>query len=292
MKRDPKIHGAFAEQAKHVEFFNFHPDTQEDWEHSYYLSLGEVAGMLLLGGGQATLVSGLMALAHRTPLLALSTFGGAAQKVWLFAKGQPWITRADHAVMGSPTWTPGAARDLVASLRRQRTLIEEEGRAAGEREKDWLRLKKLRAVAGIMSLLTAALLASIAFVGTKDAALYSLGFFGVPIAAGFAGALVKVLIETARDPSVRFEQSVWLDALFGMGAGLVASLAFAAAHLMTHRDIGVLAEAVTASKGGLDVLLLFLLAIGFGAGYTSEAVFGKLQKVDVLRTDLFEGSQD
>ena len=54
---------------------------------------------------------------------------------------------------------------------------------------------------------------------------------------------------------------------------------------MNSRPLAVGAE----NKGGLEVLLLFLLAIGFGAGYTSEAVFGKLQKVDVLRTDLFQG---
>jgi len=51
---------AFPEQQAHRRMFDWRPDDSPDWETSFYRSLNEVDGILLLGGGSSTLIAGLV----------------------------------------------------------------------------------------------------------------------------------------------------------------------------------------------------------------------------------------
>ena len=55
---------------------------------SYYRSLVEADGVLLVGGGRATFSTGLVALAFHIPALPVATFGGSAAKVWQALLGE------------------------------------------------------------------------------------------------------------------------------------------------------------------------------------------------------------
>jgi hypothetical protein len=46
----------FPECETHAAAFRFQPDTSQDWEVSFYRSLNDVDGLLLLGGGRSTLI--------------------------------------------------------------------------------------------------------------------------------------------------------------------------------------------------------------------------------------------
>jgi hypothetical protein len=71
-RTDPTIHGDFAEQKTHPTLFDPRTDTHSRWEASYYQSLPDVDGVLMIGGGIATLIMGLMALANKTSWMRFS----------------------------------------------------------------------------------------------------------------------------------------------------------------------------------------------------------------------------
>ena len=60
--RSPMGTGNFAEYADHAELFDVAFDSSADWEVSYYRSLVACDGVLVMGGGRSTFVTGLIAL--------------------------------------------------------------------------------------------------------------------------------------------------------------------------------------------------------------------------------------
>jgi hypothetical protein len=65
-------------------------------------------------------------------------------------------------------------------------------------------------------------------------------------------------------------------------------VSFFVSQVTANRDIKSLSQAVIEGVGGLDILLLFSLMIGFVSGLTYEAVFGKWEAVDASRADMIE----
>ena len=57
----------FPEYETHAAAFRFQPDISRDWEVSFYRSLNDVDGLILLGGGRSTLIGGLVALGLGVP---------------------------------------------------------------------------------------------------------------------------------------------------------------------------------------------------------------------------------
>ncbi len=49
---------------------------------SFYQSLNEVDGVLLIGGGNSTMIAGLVAMGRGIAMLAAAAFGGKAAEVW------------------------------------------------------------------------------------------------------------------------------------------------------------------------------------------------------------------
>jgi hypothetical protein len=113
--------GQFPEAKEHRDLFDPRPDSSGDWEVSYYRSLVEADGVLLVGGGRSTFVTGLIALAFDIPTLPVATFGGHAAKVWpaLDRVRNDTVTQ-ELGVMAAPDWRADSARTLVTGLLAQR----------------------------------------------------------------------------------------------------------------------------------------------------------------------------
>jgi hypothetical protein len=72
----------FPEEQTHPALFDRRPQRGADWEIAFYRSITRADGLLLIGGDNATKISGQVAIGTRMPLLALAAFGGAAARVW------------------------------------------------------------------------------------------------------------------------------------------------------------------------------------------------------------------
>jgi hypothetical protein len=288
--KDPKIHGDFAEQTTHPKLFDPRTDIHPRWEASYYQSLPDVEGLLLLGGGHATLVMGLMALANKTPIVSLATFGGNAEEIWAMMADKPWIETVDRQEMGRGSWSDDRAPGLVASLARQRAKLEEikneKDAAAQKRQQDRSQRSRWAVIYGVIAAALTALgvFGSPAVFGEKVwLVLYAFCFAAIPICAGMAGAMFYTLRRAAAHPP-----SIGEAQAHGFWAGLGSAILFFVSQVTSHREIASLHEAVITGVGGLDILLLFSLTIAFVAGLTYEAVFGKWEAVDASRSTVIE----
>src|SRR6185437_4380917 len=73
---------AFPEEKDPKGLFHFTQDTHSEWEISFYRSLRDVDGVILMGGGTSTLIAGLVAMSFGKSIVACETFGGYASKIW------------------------------------------------------------------------------------------------------------------------------------------------------------------------------------------------------------------
>ncbi|MEE1930065.1 hypothetical protein V1J52_18055 [Streptomyces sp. TRM 70351] len=236
-------------------------DTSGEWEVSYYRTLLDCDGVLLVGGGQSTRVAGIIALSQRIPLLPVAAFGGGAGQVWVnLDKVRNDTDDADIALLGD-NWSPDAAPRLVECLLRQR---ERARRAAADLE----RVERSRARRAGTGLAVAAvcLLAAVAALvtagGPGPATARGLAvLLAAPLLAAVSGALIRHSFETAAGWS--------RAAVRGLGAGLVSVLLYVASQLLT----------VPALLDDLDVrrLLFFTVPLGFSAGFTFDLVFERLR---------------
>src|SRR5262249_6496034 len=104
-------------------------DRRPDWEMSFYQSLNEVQGIVLLGGGQTTLISGIIARSRRIAMLAVAGFGGDAGKMWeALQPGTDLPTSEELSPMARPTWSAEIAADCVKALQDQLARRAEEER--------------------------------------------------------------------------------------------------------------------------------------------------------------------
>ncbi len=297
--RDPNVHGEFDEQKTHPELFDLKTDPHPRWEASYYQSLPDVEGILVLGGGHASLIIGLMALASRMPVVSLACFGGNGEEVWAMATGKPWIDPDDRDAMGRNTWSDGMAKTLIESFGRQRAnldrLAREQGAAAVRVEMDRERRSLLATAFGI----SAAILTAVGVFGHQLLnwgrwwlVVYALCFITVPVSAGIAGSMFFTLRQRRNQDKAPPLPSVRETAAHGLWAGFGSAILFFVSQVTANRDIQSLSKAVVEGTGGLDVLLLFSLMIGFVAGLTYEAVFGKWEAVDASRAGMIERAGD
>jgi hypothetical protein len=122
---DPKGPTPFPEQSTHDSLFERHQDTHPNWVVSFYSSLREVDGILLLGGANSALITGLVAHLYRIPLVSISTFGGSAQTVWALSI-RKLATDGERNLMGLPDWNQNLAPKLITILAAQRERLVSE----------------------------------------------------------------------------------------------------------------------------------------------------------------------
>ena len=90
----------FAEEKTNTKLFDRRPENSADWEVAFYRAIMLADGIILMGGGNATKISGLVAIGNKMPIIALSKFGGGACKVWeSLSAGEDLPTRSEIEMM-------------------------------------------------------------------------------------------------------------------------------------------------------------------------------------------------
>ena len=262
----------FAEARDHRELFDVQPDSSHDWKVSYYRSLVDTQGVLLVGGGRSTLITGLIALAFRIPLVAVAYFGGNARKVWeALDRVRNDATQEDVSAMAAD-WHETSARSLVKSLvdQQQRKTAKEEL----DRQREWRQSRRTIVGLAIAVVLLLLGLGTIPLAwATEPGTAWNLAvLIAAPLLSATCGAIVRNTFDQGRD---------WVKtALLGLVAGAIAFLLFVAAQLATSPDL--------LESPGARRLLFFVLPVGFIAGLTFDAVYSKLRAQDVTRTSVLE----
>ncbi len=262
----------FPEVRDRPELFDHRPDASQDWEVSFYRSLVEADGVLLLGGGRSTYVTGLIALTFGIPLIAIASFGGHAARVWQTLDRMRNDAEPEEIARMGGTWRDDLAGPLVASIVKQvqrRAAKEETARRDVSRDARRAFASLLIGAVFLLLALAAIPLSNSWNPGTERA----LGLLiGAPLLAAISGAIVRHSFDKGRD---------WFRAaVLGMAAGAIASLLFIAAQLLTTPDILASADARR--------LLFFVVPVGFVAGLTFDDVYRKLRAQDVTRSNVLQ----
>ena len=285
------LHGAkpeFAEQHTHPDVFDWRPDPSPDWEVSFYQSLNDADGILLMGGGDSTKVAGVVAIGHGLAILTLAGLDGAAARVWeRLRPGRDLPTADEISLMGRP-WSADQASQFAGLLNDQIA-----------RKVYLAKLQSMTEARRLISVTWRAIVAVLFFVGAvacvpialswkdvPDSLLIWLLFF-CPLLAGAAGSTVRLVFDTTQRGEALSPQSGTTTTALGLIAGGVAGLLFITAQLTTFTAAnGHIVDPEQARK-----LILFGVLIGFVAGLTMDAVFRKLISSDVVDVSSIEAKK-
>ncbi len=258
--------GLPSEYQPRAALFHLTVDNNPAWEMSFYRSLATVAGVVLIGGGRSTFVTGVQALTYRKPLLALAAFGGSAEECWrALVAGRDLPDEQEIQLMSRPA-SHETASGWVAALVQQAVRRREQDK----RRLSWSTLATLAlVVAWVTALPCGYLLAEVqdgatspAIASAKGAFLFLL--FLAPLVAGASGATIRGLLPESGAPSFR-------HTVLGVAAGAVASLFYVFAQLMSNPELP-----------NRFVVLGFSVLFGFVGGLTFDVVFGKLRAANAL----------
>jgi hypothetical protein len=248
------------------------------WEASVFPSFASLDGLILVGGGYTTKISGLIALGSKTPVLTLSGFGGMAQEVWMHLRSDRHSMASDDDLnlMASKSWGENSAARHVASLLEQvrRKKEKEKETALGESEEHWRRALTILAWTGC-GLFVLVLLAVVELT-SKSPPVPRLSLwllFGTPAIAGASGSTIRVLWDNWDQPAVPLtSRPISMIIALGFWASGVVGVLFSLPQIWI--------------SGGIDAAQLgklsgFAVPIGLVAGLTLDKLFPKLIKLDV-----------
>lgn len=276
---------AFPEQQTNGNLFDWRPDHSPDWEMSFYQSLNEVDGALVMGGGDSTMIAGLVAMGHGIAMLPLACFGGKATKVWEALRPGRDLPNADEiSLMARPGWEDDRAAECVKALKDQ--LARKADLAKQRLLEERRRETNVTLHAGFAFVLFLLSVMAVAFAWseplTQRVAIWLL--FISPLFAGVAGATVRLVFDLRQGAVPLSRQSAITTAALGLIAGGVAGMLFITAQLTTApATAGQIVSSDQATK-----LIPFGVLIGFVAGLTLDAVFRKLIESDVVEVTAIE----
>jgi len=256
----------FPEESSHPHLFERRSEKGADWEIAFYRSISRADGIVLIGGGNATLISGQVAIGTRMPILTLAEFGGAAGQVWgTLSAGEDLPNRDEINLMARP-WSDESASACVTALLAQ-----------GKRKKS-----AEGAPPPILSIIAVLLfLPALAIVpwvwGRNVFDVWML--FIAPLLAGGAGAAIRPMVDRLRG-SQGAAPAVLATMILGLVAGGIAGILFVTAQLTADPQLGVAADLGQYARRSIP----FAVGVGFVAGLTADAVFGKLLGLDVVRS--------
>lgn len=256
----------FAEETTHRNVFAVRVFAGQDWEGPFYRSLIEAEGVdavLLMAGGQSTLIAGHIAVARQLPVLAIDEFKGSAQVIW------------GHLTTASATY-PSSSRlrpvELVAWLRTESAAYARHHAEARRRELAYQRVTSERNRVGWASVALLLLLVLLYFgvAQPPPPARYSFLMFIALIASGATGALVRSVVWTTR------ETAAGASFVLGSVAGLVVGLAYLVPQFVGAPGVLEVASETVRATDKIQFISAMLVAITAGIGF--DTVFTRLRK--------------
>lgn len=255
----------FREEEERPELFERIADSTGHWEVSFYRSLADADGLILIGGARSTLIAGQVAIGARIPVLALMRTGGAAATVWrTIAPGVDLPNANEHARMADDPKAGSGTRwmSVLAGQRRRRYAVE-----TGP--------IKAHAIWAAVAFVVALVLAFWGLLLPAPKPSWSLlPLFASTLLAGVAGAAIRMVFERRYGSGPLVPPSMAVTVALGLMAGALAGMLYVVAQpgpLKIEDDAGL----------RLVALVTVVATIG---GLTAEAVFRKLLGVDVTRT--------
>jgi len=271
---------SFPEQTTHGNVFDPVSDVHPTWQVSFYKSLKDANGIVVLGGANSALITGLIAQMNRTPLISIATFGGSAQVLWAMSVGG-LANDSERKLMNLPGWSSDSALKLVGVLssQRERLFAEELGlKRAAQLEERRSRIQSL--IAGTLFIAAIVLTLLGTFSPPTSPRIFGLLFFGTPLFAGAAGGIARNIYDSSyRGLTYGTTHSTFKVVLLGMIAGFIAAILFVLAQWASNPEIKNLGQTVPV---GLNLLIPFELLVGAIAGLTLESVFANLVTTNVL----------
>jgi len=258
----------FKEEASQPALFERRADKTGLWEVSFYRSLADSDGLILIGGAFSTQIAGQVAIGARIPVLALERTGGSARTVWkTIAPGIDLPSIAEHALMARAS-TPDVVSAWVNALeaQRRRRYAVETGPIV------W---HALYASALFIFALAASLGSHLIPSGPRfpEAVRQSL-FFASTLLAGGAGSAIRMVFERRYGSGPLVPPAITITLALGMMAGALAGFLY-----------------FVAQPGSLDLtgdaglrLVAIVVVVSTIAGLTVESIFRKLLGIDVLQT--------
>ncbi|MBM7494198.1 hypothetical protein JOD64_005420 [Micromonospora luteifusca] len=241
------------------------PDPAEEWEVSYYRAVFEADGLIVVGGGRATRIAGVLAVARRIPLVAMARFGGAALSVWRHLDRYHNDATPEAISRMAAPWGDDAAAQLVRSLLDQQSVMQEAERAARREQSRARRARTRHSLIAVLAIISAVLSVVLAY-GTETTATAVGYLISGSLLMAAAGALIN-------DASAEEPNLAWALAR-GLGAGTLASMLYVGSQTLTN------AEPLDAEASRR--LAWLLIPLGLAAGYTVDKVFARLRNVDAL----------
>jgi hypothetical protein len=269
------------------ELFCFFADSNYEWEVSYYRSLRNVDGILIVGGGNSAFITALFAVNDRIPIAPVAAFGGSAGRVWqALVPGQDLVSRDEKSRLGR-AWDANSAAAIIQALteqiRRRQEEKEAERRriarvAADMRWYAWLAL-----VLFVVAFLAVPL--TWAFPGLPSWLPAWLLFLS-PLVAGVSGATTRMIFDYRQGETVHSRHTILGTCALGLVAGGIAGVLFVAAQIVAAPATGGVDAPRALEAIHVRNLIPFALVVGFTAGLTLDIVFRRLLERDVLARSL------
>ncbi|MGH7503697.1 MAG: hypothetical protein ACREL7_18380 [Longimicrobiales bacterium] len=262
------------------DLFDRQPDQHQYWQISFYRSLLDADGIIVLGGAESAFLTGVVALMNEIPCVALATFGGSAESVWRSALGS-MATDEHRRIMSQPRWNATHAPIIVRVLREQREAIEARKRSQSDVRRRGARTQRRRGLAAAVATILAVGLTGIGwFWPSPPLWLFAMAFLATPLVAGICGGLARLIFNEYHGDTPRPNQTTGQAMVLGMIAGLVAAILFVLAQLASNPNASNLSSGIPPELGRL---IAFELIVGLIAGFTLEAVFDKIKRTDALK---------
>lgn len=257
---------AFPEESTHPKLFDPRIEKGVDWEIAFYRSIARANGIILIGGDNATKVVGQVAIGSRIPILCLSEFGGAAARVWdTLSAGEDLPTREEINLMAQPWGSDSAAKAVSALLAQHARSRLAEGSPP----------PMSSILAGMLFM---AALAIVPLVwGRNNFAVWML--FIAPLLGGGSGAVIRPMVDRLRRAGT-VPSAVLATLVLGLVAGGISGVLFVTAQLAGAPSLATTTELAAYAQRSIP----FAVGVGFIAGLTSDAVFGKLLGLEVVQT--------
>ena len=261
---------SFAEEQQYPNLFDRRAERGADWETAFYRSITRADGVLLMGGGNATLISGQVAIGTRLPLLALADFGGAAKRVWnTLSAGEDLPSRDEITLMASP-WSPGSAAACVAAL------------LAQHKRRQFASGTPPRALSFMATLLFLASLSIVPWAWGKNI-FEAWMLFLAPLLAGGSGAAVRPLVDRLRGTASGGSAAL-ATVVLGLVAGGISGVLFVTAQLTGNPALNDATNIASYSARAIP----YSVGVGFVAGLTADTVFSRLLGLDVVNASGIE----